>query len=140
MHPPGGASSEGILHVFGRFSDEVDVFQVPGKRCLFGGGVDSLMIIALDPFPQSLVEALKAQSLWNGGEELGSQGLEPAFDFASSLRFKGAGMHPCYAQRGCDMCQVMGAEPGGVVHIELSCEPPFAQSFPQRIIVIVDSL
>jgi len=43
-----------------------------------------------------------------------------------------------YAHGGCDMGQMMGAEPKAVVHIKLSWETPLAKRLSQSVTVIIN--
>ena len=119
------APAEVILHVFRGFTNEMDMFEVAGKRCFFGRGMNGLMVIVFQPFPEVSIEDIERQAVGNRREELGSECFKPAFDLAPALRFIGAGMNQRYPQRGCDMGQMMGAEVGAVIHIDFPRKPPF---------------
>ena len=119
VHFPDGMEAEVIPQILWRFSDQMGVFEIPGKGRLLCAGVNRGMVLLVDPSPEGLIEFFERKPRRTGGQKLRAQGAEEAFDFSLSLRLIRGGMNQGNAQSGGGMTQQMGTEGGPIVDVEL---------------------
>lgn len=126
LHPV----SEVIIQVLGSLPEQVGMFTVPVQRALPGTGMDVLVVLGIEPFPESFVQLLKAHPVGTAAQELLPYRPEEPLDFPPALRLVRFGVDEGDAQGGCGMPELMGEEGGAIIHIELSGQPTPLEGFP----------
>jgi hypothetical protein len=85
VHLAPHGDAEVIAEILGRGPDEVDLGEISREGRLARGGMNSGMVIAVDPRRQERVESVEGEFVGEQRNELFPDGKEEAFDLAAPL-------------------------------------------------------
>jgi hypothetical protein len=128
-----GSGTEEVGEVSGSGPHEVDVLGKPIQGGFLGGGMDVSVVGLIRPLFKSFVEGGQGEGRREEREKLHPKGFEPSLNFALSLGSVRGAVDEGDAEGSRGMSEEMGAKGRAVVEINLSGEPPFAQSLHEAV-------
>ena len=120
------SDSEEVREVLGSGSEKVKVLGIAIPRHFFGRAMDGSMIGLVTPLFESFVKGGQSEARREKGKKLHSEGFEKAFNLAFPLGAIRGTVNEGDPKRGGGVSELMGAEGGTVVEINLSGQSPFA--------------
>jgi hypothetical protein len=124
-----GPGTEEVGEISGSGPQEVEVPSVTIPRRFFGGAMDGSMIGLITPLFEPFVEVSQRE----GGNKLYAKGFEISLDFSLPFGTIRGAVDEGDPQRGGGVSELVRAEGGAIVEIDLSGQPPFAQSLDQAV-------
>ena len=97
--------------------------------------MDALMIVAVEPLGEELVEALEREVFGQDRNELHPDGAEESLDLAASFGNIGPGVKQRDPEASAGIGEGVRAEGGAIVDVELAGKPTFLEGDDEAVAV-----